>query len=141
MKPQVIASMKDMSRPLIKALRDSNVLTLRKLSNQSLNIATMYQDEDAMSFAVIIYSLCKIIERNKEHNGDLDQFISKVVSLIRSMRGALEKNNFTQYTLHFKKILSAIDSIDDKLSVYIQEVMEKSRISKGSSIYGHRISL
>ncbi len=44
------------------------------------------------------------------------------------------------YKNESKKAINLISKIDSKLALYIEEIFEKSRINKGSIIYGHGIS-
>ncbi|MFH1054087.1 MAG: hypothetical protein V1740_06735 [Candidatus Woesearchaeota archaeon] len=142
MLPEVKKSIEDSIHIIIKAVRESDVLRLRKLSNFTIRSASVYQDEDSVSFAVITYSLSKIIERNRDESSlTHKKFIQKTVIFLRRMRNALEKEDFKAYRIILERIFSTIENIDDKLAIYIQEVVEKSKIKKGSTFYDQGISI
>ena len=46
-----------------KALKQSNITTLRQLSDQTLHNANIYQDPEAITIAVTMYALFKIYSR------------------------------------------------------------------------------
>ncbi|MFH1316787.1 MAG: hypothetical protein ABII01_04670 [Candidatus Woesearchaeota archaeon] len=142
MLPEVKKYIEDSIHIIIKAVRESDVLRLRKLSNVAIRNASVYQDEDSVSFAVITYSLSKIIERNRDGSSrEYKKFIENTILFLRRMRSALEKKDFKSYRIILDRIFSAIEKIDDKLASYIQEVVEKSKIKKGSTFYDQGISI
>lgn len=51
-------------RKVITAFRTKNYFDLRDISNQTTHSASIYGDEDAISIAVVIYSLFKIVSRD-----------------------------------------------------------------------------
>ena len=49
----------------IKAIKKGDYLILKELSNKTIHSASIYQDQDCIAIAVVIYSLSKIFERSK----------------------------------------------------------------------------
>lgn len=115
-------------------LRKKDSFMLRELSNHTIHNASIFQDEESISIAVIMYSLSKIIERGK-----LD--IRKTLSMINSAKRYLEKEDFVNYKHTIKHMLKFISRIDSKLKLYIEEVVKQAQIKKGSKLYDHGISI
>ncbi len=107
---------------------------LKELSNNTIHNASIFQDSDSVSIAVIFYSLSKIMER-----GRLD--VKPFVKLIVDASAELNKNNFEGYEAVIKKTFEAISKTDQKLGLYISKVIEQAQIKKGSKLYDHGISL
>lgn len=117
-----------------RILQRKDSFMLRDLSNHTIHNASIFQDEDSISIAVIIYSLSKVIERGK-----LDT--KKALSLINSAQKYLQKDDFTNYKYTIKNIFKFISSVDSKLKLYIEEVVKQAQIKKGSKLYDHGISI
>lgn len=121
----------------IKTLRkreEKDIIELRELSNHTIHNASIYQDEDSISIAVLMYSLAKIIERL----GHIDKSIFK---LIKHTKHYLEMDNYKKYKRNIKLLFTVIKKTDSRLKMYIMEVVEQAEIKKGSKLYEHGISL
>ena len=116
----------------ILELKDS--IGLRELSDHTLHNASIFQDKDSISIAVIIYSLSKIIDR-------MGKIEPEVFSLLKKAMDSLKKNSIDEYSLRIRKLIKLISGFDKKLNLYIQHVMDEAEIKKGSRIYEHGISL
>ena len=46
-----------------KAVKEEDVIELKRLSNKTIHSASIHQDTDSIMIAVILYSLSKILER------------------------------------------------------------------------------
>ena len=124
------------------AIKDRDILQLQELSNHTLHDASIFQDEDSISIAVIIYSLSKIFERTRyQEYKNWNLFYEIVMENLEKAQEYLKNNNFDKYQGCIKNILNVIDRLDDKFKRYINEVIEKARISKASRIYEHGISI
>lgn len=117
-----------------RILQRKDSFMLRELSNHTIHNASIFQDEDSISIAVIIYSLSKVIERGK-----LDT--RKTLSLINSAKRYLEKDDFMGYKKTIKYIFKFISRVDLKFKLYIEEVVKQAQIKKGSKLYDHGISI
>ncbi|MDP7179824.1 MAG: hypothetical protein QF824_00965 [Candidatus Woesearchaeota archaeon] len=124
---------------IIKILRvkeDKDIVEIRELSNHTIHNASIYQDEDSVSIAILVYSLSKICERKQ---GGLDY--NSVISLLKVASKCLEINNIDKYRKTIKKSFKFISTIDSKLKMYIEEVINQAQIKKGSKLYEHGISM
>ncbi|MBW2999803.1 hypothetical protein KY339_03950, partial [Candidatus Woesearchaeota archaeon] len=132
----------DIINEVVKALNERNSIRLRRLSNYSIHNASIFQDEDSVSMAVIIYSIAKIIERYRyNETAAWTKNYSDFARELVQAKNDLEKNNFEHYRIVIKGLFKEISKVDTKLRIYIEEVIAKSKIKKGSLIYEHGISL
>lgn len=119
---------------------DSNKIKL--LSNQTTNTASLTQDPDNITVAVIIYSIGKILERgNYQSLRGWDTFYRNVLVFLDKSIEDIEKNNEKGFRKDFEMIRSSISKLSGKLKKYIQEVFRKASINKASRLYEHGVSM
>lgn len=119
---------------LVKEEKD--IVEMKDLSNSTIHNASIFQDEDSVSIAILIYSLSKMIERKQ---GELDY--KALLKLFNSAHSYIVKEDFSGYRKEVHKIFDFISSIDSKLKLYIEEVINQAQIKKGSKLYDHGISM
>lgn len=124
------------------AVEKKDTATLKSLSNQTINTASLTHDADNIAVAVIVYALSKIIERSdyKELRG-WNEFYKIIVSSLKMAIVNLEKNNEVRFRKNLLDIRRSIGKLSGKLKKYIQEVFRMASISKASRIYEHGISM
>jgi len=139
---EIKESIYDIIKRVIIAVKDRDSLYLKKISNYTIHNASIFQEEDSISIAVIIYALSKIIERNrfKETKGWARAY-SDITKKLKDAHSYLSKGDYKSYRNIIKKLFKTINKLDNKLALYLQEIIEKSKIKKGSIIYEHGISL
>ncbi|MBL7054948.1 hypothetical protein ISS05_04290 [Candidatus Woesearchaeota archaeon] len=120
----------------ITILRDKETVDLKELSNHTIHNASIFQDEDSVSIAILIYSLSKVIERKP---GKLD--FKLLSNLLNLAWGYLKKDDTAEYRKSIKKLFNLISKIDSRLKLYMEEVIRQAQIKKGSQLYRHGISL
>lgn len=120
----------------LKEKEETDVIELKNLSNHTIHNASVFQDEDSVSIAILVYSLSKIIERKF---GELD--FKPILNLLNISCAYLRKDNINEYRKTIKKLFNLISKIDSKLKLYIGEVIRQAQIKKGSQLYRHGISL
>jgi len=113
------------------------VQDLRELSNHIIHDASVFQDDDSLSIAVLIYALSKVIPYCEEQNIRFDN----IVSSMQKAYDFLTAKNDKKYRAEIKHLFESIKKIDEKLKVYIQEVLDRARIKKGSKLHQHGISI
>lgn len=118
----------------VQIIKEGDTVALKKLSNHTIHNASIFQDKDSVSIAVIIYSISKIIERGKPDTSHLIDLMKQGISF-------LEKGDIESYKAIVKELFKFISQIDSKLKLYIDEVIEQAEIKKGSKIYEHGVSL
>ncbi|MCP3684880.1 MAG: hypothetical protein GY861_19635 [bacterium] len=130
----VHADILNVLRECRKILKNGDALRLRELSNHTIHNASIFQDEDSLSIAVVVYSISKILERN-----GIDK--EKIASMFLKASFFLEKNDEKGYRKVTKDILKFISRKDSKLRIYIEEVVRQAEIKKGTGLFAHGISV
>jgi hypothetical protein len=108
---------------------------LKKISDHVIHNTSIYQDEDSISIAVLVYSLSKIIERVKNSYN-----FSQIKQLISDSIEYLEDDNVESYQDFIRQIFSIIQKLDSKYKFYVEEVIKQASLKKSSRIYEHGIS-
>jgi len=121
---------------ILRVEEEKDVTELRELSNHTIHNASIFQDEDSVSIAILIYSLSKVIERRE---GKMNYKV--LLRLIDDAKKSLEKENVDEYRKVIRKLFDFISTIDTKLKLYIEEVINQAEIKKGGKLYAHGISL
>jgi len=124
---------------LIQALRErkeTDIAGIKLLSNHIIHNASVFQDEDSISVAILIYSLSKIIERKEK---ELD--FNKIISMINSAISSLKSNNDDGFRKSIKDLFNFIRTVDKSLRLYINEVINQAQIKKGCKLCEHGISV
>ena len=121
---------------ILKIKGDSDVIQIKELSNHVIHNASVFQDEDSISVAILIYALSKIIERKQN---DIDY--SKLLSMLNSCTSSLKNNKDEEFRKSIKNIFNFIRTMDQKLKLYINEVINQAQIKKGCKLCEHGISV
>ncbi len=121
---------------ILETKEEADVLEIRKLSNHTIHNATIFQDEDSISVAILIYALSKIMERNL---GLIDY--SKFMDMLSNAKTFLDKGKDDNYRRVIKTIFSTISKLDRKVEMYIEEVINQAQIKKGSKLHEHGVSI
>lgn len=109
-------------------------LELKGLSNRTIHDASIYQDNDSISIAVLIYSLSKIIARHNKIEGNAIKWLEEAFS-------ALEKNRITKYRHMIQKLFDWVKAQDSQFSKYLTEVVTQAKLKKGGKLFDHGVSI
>lgn len=123
-----------------QALKKGDSATIKNLSNQTINTASLTQDADNIAVAVLVYSLSKIVESQdyqslKGWDSFYRVFITSIESAIKDI------NDEKKIREDLEMIRKAMNKVSWKLKKYIQEVFRKASINKASKIYEHGLSM
>ena len=110
---------------------------LSELSNHVIHDASIFQDDDSVSLAVLIYALSKVSQRCREENTPC----VVLQPVLKQALSALTTGNEQEYRGHVRRILDEVRKTDEKLKLYIGEVLEKAKVKKASKMHEHGISL
>jgi len=121
---------------ILRVKEDRDIAEIMELSNHTIHNCSIFQDEDSVAIAILIYSLSKLIER-KQGQIKYQNFIS----LLQGAENLLGQNKIDGYRKNVRKLFDYISSIDSKLKLYIGEVINQAEIKKGGKLYEHGISL
>ena len=122
---------------ILKTKETADFVQLSRLSNHTIHDASIYQDEDSLSIAVLVYALSKLIKRCCENEHEYPKFVSVLIDA----KNHLEKSEVDEYRSAIKKIFNIISEHDKKLKLYFEEVIHNARIRKASKLHEHGISV
>jgi hypothetical protein len=125
-------------REVVILLKDGEYEEIKELSNHTIHNASIFQDQDSISVAIIIYSISKIMARGTKDGKDLAE---KLSSGINDAVSLLEKDRVDDYRSAIKNIFKQISNEDERLSIFIEDVIAQAEIKKGSKMYEHGISM
>src|SRR3989344_394042 len=137
MNPVVVKDIIDTLGKVLIALKSKDSVAISELSNHVIHDASIFQDDDSVSFAILVYSVSKIIQRCVDTGVCFDKF----ESVLQDAFALLKAGNFDEYSAKVQNIFKLIQSADDKLKLYVEEVIHKAKIKKGSKMYEHCISV
>lgn len=137
MNPVVKKDILDVIEKVLRALKDNDVSLLGELSNHVVHDASIFQDDDSVSFAILVYALSKTIQRCVECGVGFD----KVSSLLEAAFRALKADDDDAYRARIHDVFAVIQSADSKLKLYVEEVINKAKVKKGSKLHEHGISI
>ncbi|MEK6974459.1 MAG: hypothetical protein AABW41_04460 [Nanoarchaeota archaeon] len=122
--------------------RKKDIKKLRALSDHVIEDASIYQEDYIISLAIILYTLSKILEKGDyENNPGWNSFYKNSMNNIKKLIYHITKSKFDDYSDILKRLLADIKNLDKEVPMYIEELLNSSRIKKGSSVYSYGISL
>jgi len=121
----------------IAALQAEDHHALGELSNHVIHDASIFQDDDSVSVAVLVYALSKVVQRCCDEKLPFAHFIP----LVQTARQLLQEGKEDEYRQRISTLFAEIRKVDEKLKLYITEVLEKAKIKKASKLHEHGISL
>ena len=116
-----------------RAIENDDPATIKELSNQTINTASLTQDPDNIAVAVVVYSIGKIMEWDKFYNILMDSLNHSIDDI--------RKNDDKDFRKDFERIREAIGKVSGRLRGYIEDVFRKAQINKASRIYEHGVSM
>jgi len=125
-----------------EALEKKDYIKIKHLSNRFIHHASIHQDHDVVSAAVIIYALSKLLEREdykKEKNWS--EFYNNFRKNIEDMITALKKKDEERFHSEIIANRKLIEKLSGNLKHYISDVFRNAKINKASRIYEHGISM
>ena len=142
--------MKEVSKNnLVKVLQrlksatiSGNSQSLKNIAKSALDTASVFQNKNTLSVAVIAYAIVKLIERKKIVQTDIP--ISSYRDLVKNIEQAsknLIKGNNHLYEKNIKDLFKLIGKLDIQLPLYVEEVINKAKIKKGFLLHEKGISL
>ncbi|MBI3033896.1 hypothetical protein HYY72_01950 [Candidatus Woesearchaeota archaeon] len=129
-KKDILAVLKETEMSIARG----DTVKLKELSDHTIHNSFIYQDEDSISIAVIIYSLYKVYDVPSLNTG-------AVVKLLKHAGKHLERDELQKYKGVIRRLSRLIAGKDSKFKHYIQDVIERAEIKKGSKLYYHGISI
>jgi hypothetical protein len=121
-------------RNAINAIHNGDLVGLREESDHIIHCSAIFQRQESIQTAVVVYALSKILERGKTIDAKVLDAMEKAIDFIK-------QENLRGFNTEIKAIYDMISVVDDQLSKYMQHIVTEAQIKKGSRIYEHGISL
>jgi len=132
---EIISKVKD-------SLLKKDTVRLRELSISASHPACSRQDPGSITLLVLIYALGKIIEREDYRKiRNWDSFVKKFNASLDLAAKAISENNSKKYGTYIEMARKTLTSNSINLKPYIEDVVKKASINRGSQIYENGISL
>lgn len=124
-----------------KAAAKEDVVELRQLSDQTTHSTSIYQEDEYILVAVIIYSLGKIIEKGRKYyKEDYEMYFKDYLKIIDQSISLLKKSKYKEFREQISLMLKSTD-ISGELKQHLEGLFRKARINKASNVYEHGISM
>ncbi len=107
---------------------------LKALSDEAIHSAGIYQDQDSLKVAIIVYALSKIFER-----GQIDP--APFTQLLREAHERLENGNVDEFHHTITKLLDRIGHEDTKMGLYVEEVLHQAKVRKAGKLIAQGLSI
>ncbi len=127
----------------LHAVKEDHVKDLSDLSNQTVHDATVHQDEYSVAIAVLVYTLSKIFAREVQYNRykGWKTFINDSIKFLEQAKTKLSSEDIAGFDDSLKNFRETMQRLDKRLKVYVQDVLQKARITKASRLYEHGLSM
>ncbi|HLD19578.1 MAG TPA: hypothetical protein VJB90_06250 [Candidatus Nanoarchaeia archaeon] len=106
---------------------------LKELSNHTIHDAGIYQDQDSLKLAIIVYALSKMMERGLTETAQFSE-------LLKDAKSQLENGKEEDFSQTLGKLLDKIGHEDSKMGVYVEEVIRQAKVRKGGKLIEHGLS-
>ncbi|MBI4738442.1 hypothetical protein HY772_02580 [Candidatus Woesearchaeota archaeon] len=110
---------------------------LMELSDHTVHNASLFQDRDSVSVAVIIYSIAKLMERC----GKPFPYCNDINVIVAAAERTLRSDQVPEFRDRIKALFKFIGDVDKSFKMYIDAVMDKAQIKKGSMLHERGISV
>ena len=122
---------------LLREGRDADLLALAELSNHVIHDATIFQDEDSVTAAIVVYAIAKTCQRYAGESAKLPNF----VPMLERAKYLLSGKNDAKYREIMRALIGSVRKFDERLGLYIEEVLSKAAMKKGQHMYEHGLSV
>ena len=125
----------------IKGLRHEIVVDFSALSDRCIHCASIFQDPASLQVAVALYASAKIHQRLHDDVQKQAQVERQLATLFESGLVALQRQDEELFLKTMKKVMDLIRTVDSNIKLFVDEVLEKARLTKGARIFRHGISV
>ena len=110
---------------------------LMDISNRVIHNASIFQDEDSLGAAIMLYALAKTVQGCCEKNVSF----GPLSATLRKAYDQLQRGDDAGYRAAAKQLLMKIKQMDSRLKLYVEEVMNAARLKKGHKLHEHGLSV
>ena len=113
----------------LKAIRKEDLIELRLQSDRTIHNSSTFQDKYSITTAVVVYSIYKILEKNKfrKYSGwkSFEKFL--ILELKKSIN-FMKKSRFSEYLDSLKKITKSMTKLDKHVGLFVDHVIHVTKI-------------
>ena len=125
----------------IQALHDYSEVSLTKISDDCIACASIYGDKDSLDVSVILYAIGKLSQRNLvKPMPNWESFRKSMMRNLNKANDFLSKKEIGKYRNVVKQIYKEVERADEKVKLYIDEVLEKAKLKKACAVHEGGIS-
>lgn len=121
---------------ILEKKEEKDYLELKNLSDHTIHNMSIFQDEDSISIAVMVYALAKLIDRRIPEK-TYDMLFSRLVSA----KEKLIEYDTNEYRIIIKGIFQLLSQCDKKLQLYVENVISQAMMKKAGKVYKHGLSV
>ncbi len=140
MDKEIKKTIREVLRDAVEILRvreEKDVLELKSLSNKVIQCTSIHQDLDTMQLSVLIYSFYKIFDRKVTIQ---QKKYDEIFTHFEEALEGIKKGELQSYNAAIEKLFQIVKSLDVGSRKYLQKVLEKASINKGSGLFAHGLS-
>jgi len=140
--PEVKRDVLDALQETIFAIEKKQYSDLHMISDHVLHSIVVYQDPELVDLSVAIYSLDKILEKEKYANHPkVKAFVKNILGMFKDAKNSVQKNDHDEYADLLKQVLKCIQDFSKSIKFYIDDLLHFAKIKKGTKLYEHGLSL
>jgi AraC-like DNA-binding protein len=117
----------------LDAIKSDDSFKLKRLSNDNISNASIFQDEDSLSISVILYAISKLIEHTNKKKA--------VIAHFQGALHALSAGKDAKYREIIKRLIKAIKIEDFRLKRFVSNVIEQAQVKKGCVLCENGLSI
>ncbi len=137
MQPEIRQDLLAILQETVTALKQGDYASLKEISNHTVHNASIFQDQDSLSIAVLVYAIHKIMVHEYKTKEIENTFIARLEEAHR----LLGQNEIEAYRNTIRTLFKLVSERDDQIHLYIRLVVDQAQIKKGSKLFEHGISL
>jgi hypothetical protein len=124
-----------------EAAKKKDIITLKRLSDQTIHATTIYKDTDNVLVAILIYALSKLLEREESFDHkDFDKYLKYYLNTIDFSKTCVKKDDCDSFRDRVKEMMN-VPGLSTEIKRSVKDVFRKARINKASKVYEHGISM
>ncbi|MBU1111745.1 MAG: hypothetical protein ABIG93_03220 [archaeon] len=129
--------LKDLNRAIsiLETREIKDIEELKELSDHTIKDVTLYKNMDAISLAVLIYSIYKVSPSIQPED------YKKLFQEMKNASKNLGEKQFGRYNSSMKIMFDIIKKCSDETKTHVQDVLQAARIKKSTTLLEHGMSV
>lgn len=110
---------------VIDLIKKQDYARILSWSDRVIHDASIYQDDDSVTIAVLVYALGNLLQRCREKGESVPDVLPTLELALKNLRA----NNMNAFHAKIKSMINSIAEQDSRMKMYIQEVVENIVLS------------